>query len=33
MKSNICFFCQRVISDHTKDESLQCALKLSEVKT
>jgi len=33
MKSNICFFCKRVISDHTKEESLECALKLCEVKT
>jgi len=28
MNSNICFFCQRDISDHTKDESIECALKL-----
>ena len=32
MKSNTCFICKRKISDHTKDESLECALKLSEVK-
>ena len=28
MKSNICLSCNRIISDHTKDESIECALKL-----
>ncbi len=28
MKSNICFFCKRIISDHTKDEALDCALEI-----
>ena len=28
MKSSICFFCQRVISDHSRGESIECAIKL-----
>jgi len=28
MESTICFFCQRVISDHSRGESIECALKL-----
>ena len=28
MKSNICLFCKRMMSDHTKDEHFECALKL-----
>ncbi len=32
MKSNICIFCKHIISDHTKDESIECALKLCNKK-
>ena len=28
MKSKICFSCQRDMSDHTKDQHYECALKL-----
>jgi len=28
MKSNICFSCNRIISDHSRGESIDCALKL-----
>ena len=30
MKSNICISCKRVISDHSRRESIECALKLCE---
>ena len=28
MKSNICIFCNRGISDHSRRENIECALKL-----
>jgi len=28
MKSNICISCKRVISDHSRGENIECALKL-----
>jgi len=28
MTSDNCFSCNRVIQDHTKEESIECALKL-----
>ena len=28
MKSNICIYCKRVISDHSRGENIECALKL-----
>ena len=28
MKSNICLICKRVISDHSRRENIECALKL-----
>lgn len=28
MTSNVCFSCRRKISDHTKAESIECALML-----
>ena len=30
MKSNICFSCKRIISDHSRGESIECALKLCD---
>ncbi len=32
MKYNICFSCQRDMSDHSRGESLDCALKLCDTK-
>jgi len=28
MKSNICISCNRIISEHSRHESIECALKL-----
>jgi len=28
MKSNICLICKRVISEHSRRENIECALKL-----
>ena len=30
MKSSICISCNRVISDHSRGEDIECALKLCE---
>jgi len=32
MTSNVCLFCKRMMSDHTKDEHYECALKLCNGK-
>ncbi len=28
MKSNICIYCKRVISDHSRRENIECAINL-----
>jgi len=30
MKSNICISCNRIISEHSRGESIECALKLCD---
>ena len=30
MESTICLFCQRVISEHSRRENIECALKLCD---
>jgi len=30
MKSSTCLFCKRVISDHSRGETLDCALEIAE---
>ena len=30
MKSNICLICKRVISEHSRRENIECALKLCD---
>ena len=32
MTSSVCLSCKQIISDHTKDESIECALKLCNGK-
>jgi len=32
MKPSICFSCKRVISEHSRGESIECALKLCNGK-
>ncbi len=29
-KTDTCFFCKRIISQHSRHESIECALKLCE---